>query len=67
VLEPEELTSIFERFYRSDRSRSRVTGGAGLGLAIVQQLVRASGGRVWAQNTEPAGVSVTFTVPVVAA
>ncbi len=66
-LEPEELAAIFERFYRTDRSRSRATGGAGLGLAIVKQLVEASGGRVWAESTaDPAGVAVTFTLPAVA-
>jgi signal transduction histidine kinase len=67
TLDSEDLTSIFERFYRTDKSRSRVTGGAGLGLAIVKQLVEASGGRVWAENTDPSGVSVIFTVPVAVA
>jgi len=67
TLDAIELASIFERFYRTDKSRSRVTGGAGLGLAIVKQLVEASGGRVWAENTDPPGVSVTFTIPVAAA
>jgi signal transduction histidine kinase len=67
ALDEEDLTSIFERFYRTDKSRSRITGGAGLGLAIVKQLVEASGGRVWAENTQPAGVSVVFTAPVAAA
>jgi two-component system sensor histidine kinase BaeS len=67
ALDEEDLTAIFERFYRTDKSRSRITGGAGLGLAIVKQLVEASGGRVWAENTQPAGVSVVFTVPVAAA
>jgi two-component system sensor histidine kinase BaeS len=65
TLEERELSAIFERFYRADKSRSRSTGGAGLGLAIVKQLVEASGGRVWAENTaDPEGVSVTFTLPI---
>jgi len=67
VLDALELTSIFERFYRADKSRSRITGGAGLGLAIVKQLVEASGGTVRAENTDPAGVSVVFTIPVAGA
>jgi len=45
-LEPEQLTSVFDRFYRGDKSRSRETGGSGLGLAIVKAIVEAHGGRV---------------------
>ena len=64
TLAASDLTSIFERFYRTDKSRSRDTGGAGLGLAIVKQLVEASGGRVWAENTtQPEGVSIVLTLP----
>jgi signal transduction histidine kinase len=43
---PEEASRVFDRFWRSDRSRSRATGGAGIGLAVVRELVRAHGGRV---------------------
>ena len=59
----EELPHIFERFYRVDPSRSRATGGAGLGLSIVQQLVLAHGGRVWAESTPGEGTTVAFTLP----
>ncbi|HSO13502.1 MAG TPA: ATP-binding protein, partial [Anaerolineales bacterium] len=54
---------IFERFYRVDDSLTRLTSGAGLGLAICQGLVRAHGGRIW---TEPqdSGACVAFTIPV---
>ena len=58
-----DLPHIFERFYRVDPSRSRATGGAGLGLSIVQQLVLAHGGRVWAESTPGAGTTVAFTLP----
>jgi signal transduction histidine kinase len=43
---PDDLRHVFTRFWRSDRSRSRATGGSGIGLAIVRELVRAHEGRV---------------------
>ncbi len=45
-----DLAHVFERFYRVDKSRDRVHGGAGIGLAIVQQLVEAAGGRVGVES-----------------
>ena len=48
----DELPLVFERFYRSDSSRARETGGAGLGLALVRELVAAMGGSVTA-TSEP--------------
>jgi signal transduction histidine kinase len=45
-LEPDQLTSVFDRFYRVDKSRSRETGGSGLGLAIVKAIVEAHRGQV---------------------
>ena len=47
-LDEDQLTRIFDRFYRADPSRQRETGGTGLGLAIVKHLVEAQSGRVWA-------------------
>lgn len=54
-----DLPRVFERFYRGEKSRSRVTGGAGIGLAIVKNLMEAMGGDVRAESGD--GVT-TFTI-----
>jgi signal transduction histidine kinase len=48
----EDLPHVFERFYRVEKSRDRARGGAGIGLAIVRQLVEAAGGRVGAESRD---------------
>jgi signal transduction histidine kinase len=48
----DDLDHVFERFYRVEKSRDRARGGAGIGLAIVKQLVEAGGGRVGAESTD---------------
>lgn len=58
----EDLPFIFERFYRGEKSRSREHGGAGIGLAIVKELVEAHGGQVGAEST-PAKTRIWFTLP----
>jgi signal transduction histidine kinase len=60
----EHLPFVFDRFYRVDQSRTRATGGAGLGLTIVKQLVEAHGGHVWAESTLGQGSTFSFTLPV---
>ncbi|WP_426451546.1 sensor histidine kinase [Paenibacillus sp. S-38] len=50
----EDLPFIFERLYRGEKSRSRRTGGSGLGLTIVKKLVTAHGGHVWAESGQGA-------------
>lgn len=59
----QDLSRLFERFYRPDKSRSRDSGGAGIGLAIVKQLVEAHRGEVGLENSAH-GVRVWFTLPV---
>jgi signal transduction histidine kinase len=59
----QDLERIFERFHRVDEARSRMHGGAGLGLAIVRRLVELHGGRVWAESVEGEGATFTFTLP----
>jgi two-component system, OmpR family, sensor histidine kinase BaeS len=57
-----DLPHVFERFYRVEKSRDRRRGGAGIGLAIVRELVQAAGGRVGAQSS--AGQTrFWFTIP----
>jgi two-component system sensor histidine kinase BaeS len=57
-----DLPHVFERFYRVEKSRDRARGGAGIGLAIVQQLVEAAGGRVGAESAD-GSTRFWFTLP----
>lgn len=59
----QDLPLIFERFYRADKSRSRERGGAGIGLAIVKELVEAHGGRVGAESSA-SETRIWFIMPV---
>jgi two-component system OmpR family sensor kinase len=59
----EEAGMVFDRFFRVDPSRSRQTGGAGLGLAIVTSIVTAHGGRVEATSRPGAGATFRFILP----
>jgi signal transduction histidine kinase len=60
----EELENIFERFHRVDKSRSRQTGGTGLGLTIAKSLVEAHKGEISVQSEPGKGSRFSFTVPV---
>jgi len=61
----EDLPHIFDRFWRTDRARSREKGGTGLGLSIARSLVEAHGGRIWAKSEPGQGATFTFSVPVI--
>ncbi|MFG2477474.1 ATP-binding protein [Streptomyces fagopyri] len=60
---PEDLPSVFDRFWRAEKSRSRRTGGSGLGLSIVRQLVAAHGGTVTVTSEVGAGSVFTLRLP----
>ncbi len=59
----EDLPYVFERFYRADKSRARTSGGSGLGLAISRHIVKAHGGRIWAESQMGGGATFVFTLP----
>ncbi len=59
------LDKLFEPFYRLDDSRGRLTGGAGLGLAITERAVRFHGGRVAASNRREGGLLVEIRLPLI--
>lgn len=62
---PQALGRIFERFYRVDDSDRRIPGGIGLGLALVQEVVKAHGGQIWVESTLGKGSTFCFTLSVV--
>ncbi|HEV2754751.1 MAG TPA: ATP-binding protein [Actinomycetota bacterium] len=66
-LDEDALAHAFERFWRQDRSRARDTGGAGLGLAIVEAVARGHGGSVEARNLDGGGACFTIRIPAEAA
>jgi len=63
-LRPEERERIFEPFFRADPSRSRDSGGAGLGLSIVNAVVTAHGGQVRVKETSGGGATFEVELPL---
>lgn len=59
----EDLPYIFERFYRADKSRSRKSGGAGIGLTIVKSITTAHGGSISVSSKLGTGTDFTITLP----
>jgi len=62
-IDPAALPHVFDRFYRGDPSRSRGTGGAGLGLAICKAMVEKAGGTIQIQSALGSGTLVTVRLP----
>ncbi|MET7476053.1 HAMP domain-containing sensor histidine kinase [Streptomyces sp. NPDC005648] len=62
-IDPEDLPHIFDRFWRAEKSRSRRTGGSGLGLSIVRHLIAAHGGTVTATSEPGTGTEFTMRLP----
>jgi two-component system sensor histidine kinase VicK len=59
----DELERVFERFYRVDKTRSRESGGTGLGLPIAKQIIEAHGGRIYLRSEPCLGTEVIFCLP----
>jgi len=61
---PEELSRVFERFYRVDKSRGKMVSGAGLGLSIVKNSAALLGGKVEAYSNGKSGAKFTVRLPL---
>lgn len=62
-IEPEALTYIWEPFYRADKSRSRDTGGYGLGLSLCKTIIQAHGGTIDVRSIPGKGTTVSLALP----
>ncbi|WP_213371791.1 sensor histidine kinase [Mesobacillus boroniphilus] len=63
-IEKEDLPSIFNPFFRGEKSRSRESGGTGIGLAIVKYIIEAHGGEIRAVSKPGKGSEFVFTLPL---
>jgi signal transduction histidine kinase len=62
-IEPEDLPHVFDHFYKADKSRQRLHGSAGIGLALVKKYVELHGGKVWVESEAGKGSKFSFTIP----
>lgn len=62
-IKDEDLTKVFERFYREDKTRSRETGGNGLGLSIAKTIVNDLNGKIYAEHNTPKGTKFIIILP----
>lgn len=58
----EDLSRVFDRFYRTDASRNSTSGGSGIGLSIVRKILEDHGGKVWARGEEGVGTTICFVL-----
>jgi two-component system sensor histidine kinase BaeS len=61
---PDDLPHVFERFWRSEKSRNRQTRGSGIGVVLVKQLVEAHGGRVSVESKPEQGTTFRVVLPL---
>jgi len=59
----EHLERLFDMFYRVDKGRTRKKGGSGLGLPLVNKIITAMGGTIYAKNADAGGLEFIFTLP----
>jgi signal transduction histidine kinase len=62
-ISPQDLPHIWKRFYQTERSRTRIDGGAGLGLALVKEWIEEMGGSVSVESTKGEGSCFTLHLP----
>ncbi|MGX6961397.1 sensor histidine kinase [Vagococcus xieshaowenii] len=62
-IKEEDLSQIFERFYREDSARQRDTGGHGLGLSIAKWITESHGGKIYAEHNQPKGSRFVISLP----
>ena len=62
-IEAEDIPNIFEHLYRADRSRTRSTGGSGIGLSVVKAIIEAHNGEVSVESRPGAGSTFEFYIP----